>query len=329
MKTDQRVSMQEVSRLSGVSIATVSRVIHKSGRYSSATEQRVREVMRQLNYTPDVVAQGMRMHSMPIVGIIVPDIMDENYALMVRTMQSELYRNGYSVSIFNTNEDSTLAQHFVRMLKTQRASGIVYVPDRNGEAAEMEGIPTIFFDRRPRNPQPDNSVVVECDNYGGAEKAVSRLVADQCTRIALLSDERNISSHQDRIRGYRSALEAAGLAPGPEYLVDPQRTSEAIAALDGVFINGLPFDSIFCTSIRLTIGALTVLHQANFTLHDAPVLGFGEHRLHRYGLLPYRAIREPIEEMAATAARELLQLMSGAAPATSKITLPVGPLAWE
>ena len=99
------MSIQEVSRLSGVSMATVSRVIHqKDGHFSQATGQRVREVMQRLNYVPDAVAQGMRMQFMPIVGIIVPDIMDENYALMVRTIQSELYTLGYTTIIFNSNE---------------------------------------------------------------------------------------------------------------------------------------------------------------------------------------------------------------------------------
>jgi LacI family transcriptional regulator len=329
LKKDQRTSMREVSRLSGVSIATVSRVIHKSGRFSAATERRVREVMERLDYKPDVVAQGMRMRSMPIVGIILPDIMDENYALMVRTLQTELFQNGYSVSVFNTNEDGTLARYFVGMLKTQRASGILYIPDRNGEAADMEGLPTVFFDRRPKGPQPERSVVVECDNFGGARRAVSRLIAGGRRRIALLSDEKNVSSHRERIRGYRAALEEAGLQPGPTYLVDPQRTTEAIAALNGAFDNGVPFDSIFCTSIRLTIGALTVLHGAGIPREQTQVLGFGEHRLHRYGLLPYLAVREPIVEMSAAAARELLNLMAGGEPAQTGIVLPLTDAADE
>ncbi len=329
MKKEQSVSMREVSRLSGVSIATVSRVIHKSGRFSAATEQRVREVMERLNYVPDVVAQGMRMRSMPIVGIIVPDIMDENYALMVRTMQTELFQNGYSVAIFNTNEDSALAQHFVEMLKMQRARGIVYIPDRNGGSVDMEGIPTVYFDRRAKEPQLERSVTVECDNFGGAKRAVGKLIAQNKRRIALLSDEKNISSHRERIRGYHAALEEAGLQPGPVYLVDPQRTTEAIAALRGVFDHYIPFDSIFCTSIRLTIGALTVLHNAGISRQTAQVLGFGEHRLHRYGLLPYLAVKEPILEMSAVAARELLLMMAGEEPEKPLIVLPLADATGE
>jgi len=315
--------MREVSRLSGVSIATVSRVIHKSGRFSAETEKRVREVMEQLNYVPDVVAQGMRMRSMPIVGIIVPDIMDENYALMVRTLQKELFLNGYSASIFNTNEDSALASHFIGMLKTQRASGLVYVPDRNGDDVDPQGIPLVYFDRRPHGAAPENSVIVECDNFTGARNAVAKLTASGCQTIALLSEEKEISSHRERIRGYHTALQEAGLEAGPSYLVDSQRTTEAISAMEGAFDNGVPFDAVFCTSTRLTIGALTVLHQAGLSQDTVEVLGFGEHRLHRYGLLPYLAVREPIMDMAVTAANELMNLMNEKQPERQIISMPV------
>jgi LacI family transcriptional regulator len=323
LSKDQRVSMREVSRLSGVSIATVSRVIHKSGRFSPETEERVRRVMERLNYMPDAVAQGMRMHSMPIVGIIVPDIMDENYALMVRTLQRELYASGYSASIFNTNEDSALASHFVGMLKTQKARGLVYVPDRNGGDVDPQGLPLVYFDRRPHEAAPENSVVVECDNFGGARSAVAHLVSGGRRNVALLSENKDISSHRERIRGYQAALREAGLEPGRKYLVDSQRTTEAIALLQGAFEHGAPFDAVFCTSIRLTIGALSVLHNAGIPRRDVEVLGFGEHRLHRYGLLPYLAIREPIETMAVAAAAQLMAMMNGQRPEQAVISMPL------
>jgi LacI family transcriptional regulator len=323
LKKDQRVSIQEVSRLSGVSVATVSRVIHQNGRFSQDTEKRVREVMERLNYMPDAVAQGMRTRFMPIVGIIVPDIMDENYALMVRTMQTKLFAKGYSTAIYNSNEDSALSQHFVNMLKMQHACGLLYVPDSIGGDINPEGMPVVYFDRRPKGTLPAGSAMVESDNYAGAKNAVSRLVKTGRKRIALLSDNLHISSHQDRIRGYHEAISDAGLDPGPAYLVDPQRTSEAIAVMEKAILDGASFDGIFCTSIRLTIGALAVLKKSGITENKTSVLGFGEHRLHRYGLLPYMAVHEPITEMAVTAADLLISLITGAEEMNLHAVLPV------
>ena len=323
------MSMREVSRLSGVSIATVSRVIHKSGRFSPETEKRVRTVMEQLHYIPDAVAQGMRMRSMPIVGIIVPDILDENYGLMVRTLQKELFQSGYSVSIFNTNEDSALASHYLGMLKNQRASGLVYVPDRDGADIDPLDLPMVYFDRRPFGKPAENSVIVECDNYGGSLQAVRRLTESGRLRIALLSETKAISSHRERARGYHAALREAGLTPGPAYLVDSQRTTEAISTLQGVVNHAIPFDAVFCTSTRLTIGALSVLRLRGVSPQTVEVLGFGEHRLHRYGLLPYLAVREPIADMAVAAARELIVMMNGQTPEHRVISVPLAAQATE
>jgi LacI family transcriptional regulator len=324
LRKDQQVSMQEVSRLSGVSVATVSRVIHQNGRFSPDTEKRVREVMERLNYVPDAVAQGMRTRFMPIVGIIVPDIMDENYALMVRTMQTKLFAKGYSTAIYNSNEDSSLSQHFVNMLKMQHACGLVYVPDSSGGDIDPEGMPIVYFDRRPKGTMPLNSAMVESDNFTGAKNAVIHLIKAGRKNIALLSDRLHISSHQDRIQGYHEAIADAGLEPGPAYLVDPQRTSEAISVLEKAMQESASFDSIFCTSIRLTIGALTVLKRTGISENKTAVLGFGEHRLHRYGLLPYMAVHEPITEMAATAADLLVSLVIGKDELNRHVILPVG-----
>ena len=253
----------------------------------------------------------MRTRFMPIVGIIVPDIMDENYSLMVRTMQSDLFTKGFSTAIYNSNEDSTLSQHFVGTLKIQRASGLVYVPDSDGGSIDPEGLPIVYYDRQPSHSLPSNSALVESSNRDSAEKAVSRLIRNGCSRIALLSDKFNISCHQDRIQGYHIALENAGLTPSNSYFVDPQRTSQAIETLEQAIAPGITFDSIFCTSIRLTIGALAVLKRAGIADPTKYVLGYGEHRLHRYGLLPYMAIREPTMEMAVTAADLLTRMING------------------
>lgn len=322
LKKSERVSIQDVSRLSGVSVATVSRVIHQNGRFSEATEKRVREVMARLNYVPDAVAQGMRTRFMPIVGIIVPDIMDENYALMVRTMQAELFGKGYSTAIYNSNEDSIQSQHFINTLKMQRACGLVYVQDSDGGVIDPEGLPIVYYDRRPTYTLPEKSAVVESSNEGSAYDAVAGLIRRGSGNIALLSDKLNISCHQDRMRGFYTALSEASLTPAATFLVNPQRTSEAISALEKTVATQMPFDSIFCTSIRLTIGALSVLKRLGINGTDGLVLGYGEHRLHRYGLLPYMAIHEPTTEMALTASDLLTRLIAGETLECTHVVLP-------
>lgn len=302
-------SIQEVSRLAGVSVATVSRVIHQNGRFSAATEERVREAMRQLDYHPNALAQGLRTRSMPIVGIIVPDILDDNYALMIQTAQDYLFQKGYTAVLFNSKEDGKLTQSFVDTMRNQNVSGLIYVPDSRNVAVDLHGIPTVFFDREPRFPAHARCAQVRVDNIACARAGIDWLVERGSRRILMLGDRLNISTHQERMQGALDRLHQLSMQETGIVRVDPQRTSEAIETMERLLDDGLSFDAIFATSVRLTIGAMHVLKVRGISPEQVTMLGIGEHRLHRYGLLRYLAIREPLYEMSSAAAETMVALI--------------------
>lgn len=309
MGGEKKVSIQEVSRLSGVSVATVSRVIHQNGRFSPETERRVRRVMEELHYTPDALAQGMRLKMLPMVGIIVPDILDERYGIMVRSAQRLLFEKGYSAVIFNSNESGEQSQRFIDSLKSQHAGGLIYVPDSRSPQVDLREIPTVLFERHPAFPQPENSVQIEMNDWECAYEAMKHLLDRGCRRVAVLGDRLGVSSATARTRGALQALEEAGMTAASLMRVDPQRTSEAAAAMETITRAGKDIDAVFCISPRLTVGALKVLRERGAAARPVTVMSIGEHRLHTYGLLDYLAVREPIEEMAEAAARSVIRLM--------------------
>ena len=305
----KKVSIQEVSRLSGVSVATVSRVIHQNGRFSAETEKRVRQVMEELHYTPDALAQGMRLRTLPMVGIIVPDILDERYGNMVRSTQRLLFEKGYSAVIFNSNESGEQSQRFIDSLKSQHASGLIYVPDSRTPQVKLREIPTVFFERRPAFARPENSVQIEMNDWECAYEAMNHLLDRGCRRVAMLGDRLGVSSATARTQGALQALEETGMAAASLVRVDPQRTSEAVAAMEKIVQECKDLDAVFCISPRLTVGALKVLNEQGMAERRVTVMSVGEHRLHTYGLLDYLAVREPIEEMAEAAARSAIRLI--------------------
>ena len=311
MSRVKKPSMQEVSRLSGVSVATVSRVIHQNGRFSAETEKRVRDVMEQLHYRPDPIAQGMRMRSLPIVGIIVPDILDERYGEMVRTAQQTLFTQGYSAVVFNSNESGAQTQRFIDSLESQHASGLIYVPDSRETKVSLDGIPTVFFEREPAFKPDAECVQIVMNDFESARSAMLRLLDGGRKRIVLLGSALEISSMQARMKGALAALEERGLKAAAVVRVDPQRTSEAVSAMEALMDSGTDFDAVFSISGRLTVGTLKVLRDRGVSRERTAVLGMGQHRLHRYGLLDYAAVCEPIDDMSRAAAAAIVQLMKG------------------
>ena len=89
------VSIKDIAKESGVSIATVSRVINKTGRYSKETEDKVLSIIQRMNYVPNLIAKGLRVQKMMNVGIIVPDITNEFFVKLVSELENDLFQEGY------------------------------------------------------------------------------------------------------------------------------------------------------------------------------------------------------------------------------------------
>lgn len=301
-------SIQDVSRLAGVSVATVSRVIHQNGRFSAETEQRVRRAMKELSYRPNRMAQGLRMQVMPIIGILVPDVLDEHYALMIHTAQEMLIPRGYLLQAFNTRGDGALAQQFISMMVDHKASGLIYVPDCIHTQVSLCGLPTVFLEHRPQFRPDADWIQVSMENERCGREAAQWLLSLARRRVLIIGDRMGITSQQEMMEGARAELEAAGLEPERTLRVDPRRTTEAIVALEEALAGGAQPDAVLCTTSRLTVGALRVLKDRQIPPEKTVVLGIGEHRLHRYGLIDYLAVREPLTEMAEAATRSLLEL---------------------
>ena len=308
-----KASIEEVSRLSGVSIATVSRVVHQNGRFSKDTEKRVLQVMKELNYTPDRIAQGMRLKSMPVIGMIVPDILDDRYGLILRTAQKRLFEAGFSSFVFNSNEDYAQAQSFIDSMAGQHASGLIYVPDSTAAFMDLHGLPTVFLERRPSFTVDVPHVQFLMNDRDCARNAMALLLKSGRRNVVLLGDRMGISSCRERITGAVEALNAAGLEPVSLIPLNPHRSSEAISAFGELLDRDIPVDSVFCVSVRLTVGVMSVLKTRGISREQIDVMGIGEHRLCKYGLIDYHSVNEPLEEMALEAADTIIAMANGEA----------------
>ena len=154
-------SIKEIAKLAGVSTATVSRVINQNGRFSRETEERVRRVIRENDYIPNMSAKGLRTSRTRVVGIIVPDITNPHFANLVLHLEMDLFRRGYSCLICNTNESEELESKHIQSLTAQNVSGIVLISGmRNYE--ELGDLPVVYVDR-PSNSQDKEEVMIESD----------------------------------------------------------------------------------------------------------------------------------------------------------------------
>ena len=205
-------SIKEIARQAGVSVATVSRVINQNGRFSKETEARVRQIIAQNNYEPNLLARSLRTSRARVVGIIMPDITNEFFSAITLELQNNLLAMGYSAIICNTQDDAAVEIKYHMMLKSQQISGLVYMAGESTEDIPMLDIPIVYIDRDPLNTMHTQEfVTIMSDSKQGGYLAAKELVQQGCRTIAMIAPRRGGTVHEERIEGYREALEEAGL----------------------------------------------------------------------------------------------------------------------
>ena len=110
---NENISIKEIARLAGTSVATVSRVINQNGRFSKETEKRVREIIEKYNYRPNELARSLRVDKAQVVGVIVPDITNEFFSYIARKIEVDLLKQGYMAVICDTNESLEMEKQYI------------------------------------------------------------------------------------------------------------------------------------------------------------------------------------------------------------------------
>ncbi len=321
----QKLSIKAISELSKVSVATVSRVINQNGRFSAETERRVKEVIAQYGYVPNMLARGLRTNQLPIIGIIVPDITNEFFAQIVLDMQMLLFDHGYSVTICNTNESEELERMHLKALGSHNVSGLVYISGGRGIEENELDLPVVYIDRRPKGRQTTRSVVIESDNEQGGYLATNELIRCGCRKLVLLIDQFGPSSRMDRLRGYEKAVHESALSMEVS-LVEVTSVSYQ-DAYDGIIRYmdaGKTFDGIACGTDWMAIGALSALRERGVRVpQDVQVVGFDDISTASIFAIPVTTIRQDTKAMASLAVEQMMKLLEGLPVERSQWILPV------
>lgn len=308
------LSIKAISELTGVSIATVSRIINQNGRFSAETERRVKEAIEKHGYVPNMVARGLRTNELPIVGVIVPDITNEFFAKIVLDIQMLLFDHSISVIICNTNEQDELERLHLQTLRAQNVCGLVYISTGNEVSNIAPKVPTIFIDRKPTGMSPSQAVAVTSDNEMGGFIATQELVRKGCQDIAILISQRKYSTTLDRLIGYQKALEQSGL-PVREDLYLPVAAvthEEAYQNTCRLIQSGKQFDGIVCGTDWLAVGALAALRVHGITVPDqVKVVGFDDISAAQMHTTPITTVHQDTPQMARIAVEQFLRLREG------------------
>jgi LacI family transcriptional regulator len=309
------VSIKEISELTGVSIATVSRVINNTGRFSEATRKKVQSVIREHDYVPNAMAQWLRTNRTRNIGIIVPDITNEFFAKLTLNIQQKLFAISYSTLIYNTNEDPVLEKQYLQVISAQSVRGIIFISGGGQNIyPDIPEVPTIFLDREPHLKDTRTDYVkIQTDHVKGAYLAGKVLVEKGCKNPAILMYKNVLSPQSDRVLGFRTALKEAQVSLKKESLLHVNKVSydDAYSVIKKSLEKGRIFDGYFCTTDWLAVGAMDALLDHGVKIpRDVKIVGFDDVSIAAHGRIPLTTIHQDTKGMADLAVELMLKLLN-------------------
>lgn len=314
MKSPQ-ITIKDIARSLKISPSTVSRALKDHPDISPATKKAVRELAQELDYQPNSVALSLRKSKTFTIGVIIPQIVHHFFSTVISGIEDVAYKAGYHVMICQSNESFDREKASAQALLASRVDGmLVSVAQETSDLKHFEmllnrNVPLVFFDR-VASGLDTSSVVV--DDFGGAYRAVEYLIKSGCRKVAHLAGPDNLEISQNRIKGYKKAVDDYGLALRPEHIVTAGLTIEEgrKACLELLERGELP-DAIFAANDPLAIGALKVLKEKGIKIpEEISVIGFSDEPITALIEPPITTIAQPGFEMGQLATQLLLDEIS-------------------
>lgn len=300
-------SINEVARLAGVSIATVSRVVSEADyAVSAATRERVLDAARTLDYVPNALARGLLKSHVPVVGVIVHDITDPYFAEVVRGVDDAAALGGYLVITCSSERNAERENAYVRLLRSMRAAAVIFAGSGLDDPALNEELPKHVAAMRSYgaavvhlSPHALGEPDVGVDNSGGVAAIVAALNGLGHRQIAFLAGPASLYVARARLDGYRRGLADAGIAFDTRLVVTTTFDREGGAlGVDMLRAGGAAFTAICCANDLLALGAMQRLDELGVAVPgDVSVAGFDDIGLAAMATPALSTVRLPLREM--------------------------------
>ena len=324
-----RATIADVARMAGVHAGTVSRALNPKteSRVNRATVARVRRAAKQLGYTPNPIARGLRTSSSMTVGVVVPDLTNPIFPPMVRGIESTLAPRGYSAVIVNTDGSDDLERILVDSLLQRQADGLIFATGhsehRTAADAHGRGVKAVMVNRDAQGvPFP----AVVGDDAAGVRDALDHLAELGHRRVLHLAGPGTFSTGTIRAHAFLTRCAELGLEgtvePAVAYSVDEgTRLTADVLARDSPGPT-----AIVAGNDLLALGAYHALRELGLRCpDDVSVVGFNDMPFAGDFQPPMTTVRVPHFDLGAEAARLLLDQLDADAPGVTpvRIVLPV------
>jgi LacI family transcriptional regulator len=251
-------SIYDVARESGVSAFTVSAVINNKSHVSKKLRERVEAAIQKLNYRPNLLARSLAKQKTHTIGMIVPDIANPFFPMVVRGAEDAAQKNGYNLLLCNSDDNLEKEESALELLLSKRVDGILLtkaVKDFRPSLQQMireVNVPIVLVMRT--SPKVSQDAVIT-DDYRGAYEAVCHLARSGRHRIGLMGGPMKVSNGKARWQGFNDALLASGLTYDPELVIEGDYRMESGYRGGHLLLSHRP-DGVYVANYLMTVGLL-------------------------------------------------------------------------
>ncbi|WP_135552636.1 LacI family DNA-binding transcriptional regulator [Paenibacillus cymbidii] len=318
------VTIKDIGREAGVSIASVSKVLN--GNYanvSAETRDNILAVAKRLNYRPNRLARGLVSNRTHMVGLIVPDIASPYFAQLAKEIERSAYAAGYKLLLCNTDNDAVKVGGYIDMLLEYNTDGVIVAETALGDAIDRllgSGCKVATINSGVLGPEVYGVYV---DNVEGTYLATRHLIERGHTHIAFIGSDNEPGKANQRLDGYMKAMGEHGLQ------IDYGRIKLGNYQLEtGQFYaqqlleRNQRFTAIVCGNDVIAFGALNALKDNGVRVpDDVSLVGFDDVYLTTLADPKLTSVRQPVLEISRLAVGALVKLMSGEPVGEKRVTV--------
>ena len=275
------LTMKDIAREFGISVATVSRALKDSPRISAERRAAIQQYAREHNFTPNMIAESLRhsrVQPLKVIGVIIPEFAHYYFSSILSGIEEEASARGYRIMVAQSNEQYEREVKICQSFYENKVCGIIVSQAKDTHQYDHfqrlidSGVPLVFYDRICTGVNASRVVV---DDYMGAFNAVTHLIETGCTRIAFYGSSMTLEISKNRYNGYKDALLKHGIQPNQELIRFCDNRTDAEAITPEILSTDNPPNGFFAVNDDTAIGILYTAKRMGFRVpEDISICGF-------------------------------------------------------
>lgn len=298
-KSVKRASSKDVAREAGVSQSTVSRVFNNSGiPVSEDKRQLILETAARMGYRPSLIARSLNQQRTHIIGLLVKNFSNIFYIEALRLFSLMFQKQGYTIMLFNTQDDGRIEEDLVKALEYQ-VDGVVLTSATLDSSIVTQykdfGVPVILFNRLNEGKAVN---AVCCDNVAGGEAVARYLIERGHRNLVYIAGEEGSSTNRDRQNGFIRQSGEMGISD--IRIIDGDFSYQSgYRAAEQLIAQCTSFDGVFCPSDSMAIGFMDYIsmHTQLSIPEDFSLVGFDGAPIQNEELYPLTTYEQPLQRM--------------------------------